>query len=104
MTSSRCRCNSEGCGLRVAAFPLECFLFQLPWFFQQLVTLVFRLIRPVLGVLNSVPSLCCRSVVDSDLSEDKPSEVGSCETPTEVSDSDGVFPMDLSAIPEERFG
>lgn len=41
--------------------------------------------------------------VDSNLPEDKPSEVGPCDTPIEVSDMEGIFPMDLMVIPEERF-
>jgi hypothetical protein len=42
--------------------------------------------------------------VDCKLSEDKPSEVGSYETPIEVSDFEGIFLMNLIAIPEECFG
>ena len=42
--------------------------------------------------------------MDSNLWEDTLSEVMSCNTPVEESESEGTFPMDLVAIPEERFG
>lgn len=41
--------------------------------------------------------------MDSNLYEDK-LEAMSCDTPMEESESEEVFPMDLIAIPEERFG
>jgi hypothetical protein len=42
--------------------------------------------------------------MDSNLCVDKLSEVMSCDTPVEESESGGTFPMDLAAILEERFG
>ena len=42
--------------------------------------------------------------MDSNLYEDKLSEVMSCDTPVEESESEGTFLMDLAAILEERFG
>ena len=42
--------------------------------------------------------------MDSNLWEDKLSEVMSCDTPAEESESAGTFPMDLAAILEEHFG
>ena len=39
----------------------------------------------------------------SNLWEDKLSEVMSCNTPVEESESEGTFLIDLVAIPEERF-
>ena len=42
--------------------------------------------------------------MDSNLLEDKLSEVVSCNTPTEESESEGTFPMDLAAILVEHFG
>ena len=40
--------------------------------------------------------------MDSNLWED--TEVMSCNTPVEESESERTFPMDLVAIPKERFG
>ena len=42
--------------------------------------------------------------MDSNLWEDKLSEVMSCNTPTKESESEGTFPMDVAAILEEHFG
>ena len=42
--------------------------------------------------------------MDSNLYEDKLSETMSCDTPMEESKSEETFPVDLIAIPEERFG
>ena len=42
--------------------------------------------------------------MDSNLWEDKLSEVMTCDTPIEESKLEGTFPMDLVAIPEEHFG
>lgn len=42
--------------------------------------------------------------MDSNLYEDKLSEVMSYDTPVEESKSKGTFSMDLMAISEERFG
>ena len=41
--------------------------------------------------------------MDSNLWEDKLLEVMYCDTPTEESKSEGTFPMDVAAIPEECF-
>jgi hypothetical protein len=41
--------------------------------------------------------------MDSNLWEDKLSEVVSCDTHAEESKSEGAFPMDLAAISEERY-
>ena len=41
--------------------------------------------------------------MDSNLYEDKLLETMSCDTPMEESESEETFPMDLTAIPEERF-
>ena len=41
--------------------------------------------------------------MDSILWEDKLLEVMSCDTLVKESESEGIFPMDLASIPEERF-
>ena len=41
--------------------------------------------------------------MDSNLWEDKLSEVVYCDTLDEESESEGTFPMDLAAIPKEHF-
>lgn len=41
--------------------------------------------------------------MDSNLSEDELLEVMYCDTPVEESESEGTFPMDLTAIPKEHF-
>lgn len=42
--------------------------------------------------------------MDSKLYEDKLSKVMSCDTLVEESEFEGIFLMDLTVIPEERFG
>ena len=42
--------------------------------------------------------------MNSNLNEDKLLDVMSYDTPVEESESEGTFPMDLIAIPDECFG